>query len=168
MKVVTYDVYRNGEGGPKPKLVIPEVRPSRHGLVGRLVGWLRWEAQQFHHQKNFTGSTSLFSLSLTLSHTHTRTNSLSYHGISCLHSPLQTHTLSHANMFTHIISFSHTHIYSFSHSFLRTLPLFHKHTLTVNPLPLPRALNHSLCSLVNLYSNFFLNEKVKRDNCELK
>ena len=41
MKVVTYDVCRNGDGGPKPKLVIPEVRPSRHGLVGRLVGWLR-------------------------------------------------------------------------------------------------------------------------------
>ena len=140
MKVVTYDVYRNGDGGPKPKLVIPEVRTSRHGLVGRLVGCA--EKLNSFTIKKISLAQLLSCLSLTLSlshtHTHTRTNSLSYHGISCLHSPLQTHTLSHANMFTHIISFSHTHLYSFSHSFLRTLPLFHKHTHSVASKPIAR------------------------------
>ena len=109
-------------------------------VTGSLVGWLAAlrsstvSPSKKFHWLNF----SLRSLTLSLTHTHTRANSLSYHGISCLHSPLQTHTLSHANMWTHILSFSHTHIYSFSHSFLRTLPLFHKHTLTVASKPIAR------------------------------
>ena len=70
MKVVTYDVCRNGEGGPKPKLVIPEVRTSRHGLVGRLVGCAE-KLNSFTIKK-----ISLAQLHSSLSHTHTHLDAL--------------------------------------------------------------------------------------------
>ena len=114
MKVVTYDVYRNGYGGPKPKLVIPEVRTSRHGLVGRLVGCAE-KLNSFTIKK-----ISLAQLHSSLSHTHTHIDALILSHITV--SIAYTLPYKHALYRTLICSLT------LSHSLIRT----YTHSLTLS------------------------------------
>ena len=112
MKVVTYDVCRNGDGGPKPKLVIPEVRPSRHGLVGRLVGCA--EKLNSFTIKKISLAQLLSSLSLSLSHTHTHALILSHITVSLAYTLPYKHTLYRTLICS--LTLSHSLIRTYTHS----------------------------------------------------
>ena len=119
-------------------------------VTGSLVGWLVGCAEKLNSFtiKKISLAQLLSSLSHSLTHAHTRTNSLSYHGISCLHSPLQTHTLSHANMFTHILSYEHTNSL--------TLSLFPTHSPSVSQThSLSRFKTNSQIKELSLYKFYF-------------
>ena len=107
-------------------------------VTGSLVGWLAAlrsstvSPSKKFHWLNF----SLLSLTLSLSHTHTHALILSHITVSLAYTLPYKHTLYRTLICS--LTFSDTHIYSFSHSFLRTLALFHTHTLIVASKPIAR------------------------------